>query len=131
MNGTTLYEMYDRFLVTNETDNYQLFLEGPATGTLGDRMLHTGYTYGFDLSGMYFSTLDRDYDRWSRSNCAVGFGGGGGWWYNACHHAFVNGPWPPTEWYKPWFPTLPMYGTNVTGTLMMIKRHKVNIMKSA
>ncbi|XP_062611118.1 ryncolin-4-like [Saccostrea cucullata] len=35
-NGTTLYEMYDGFSVSNETEKYQLFLAGPATGTLGD-----------------------------------------------------------------------------------------------
>ncbi|XP_062576724.1 fibroleukin-like [Saccostrea cucullata] len=35
-NGTTLYEMYDRFSVSNETEKYQLFLAGPATGTLGE-----------------------------------------------------------------------------------------------
>ncbi|XP_061190346.1 fibroleukin-like [Saccostrea echinata] len=34
-NGTTLYEMYDRFSVSNEAEKYQLFLAGPATGTLG------------------------------------------------------------------------------------------------
>ncbi|XP_061194985.1 fibroleukin-like [Saccostrea echinata] len=58
-NGTTLYEMYDRFAVFNETENYKLFLSGPATGTLGDSMLNTGYS-SRDLSGMYFSTPDRD-----------------------------------------------------------------------
>ncbi|XP_062600604.1 fibroleukin-like [Saccostrea cucullata] len=34
-NGTTLYEMYDGFSVSNEAGKYQLFLAGPATGTLG------------------------------------------------------------------------------------------------
>ncbi|XP_062600123.1 fibroleukin-like [Saccostrea cucullata] len=34
-NGTTLYEMYDRFFISNETGKYQLSLAGPATGTLG------------------------------------------------------------------------------------------------
>ncbi|XP_062596406.1 fibroleukin-like [Saccostrea cucullata] len=34
-NGTKLYEMYDRFSVSDEAGKYQLFLAGPATGTLG------------------------------------------------------------------------------------------------
>ncbi|XP_062593512.1 fibroleukin-like [Saccostrea cucullata] len=34
-NGTTLYEMYDRFSVSDEAGKYQLSLAGPATGTLG------------------------------------------------------------------------------------------------
>ncbi|XP_061186265.1 fibroleukin-like [Saccostrea echinata] len=34
-NGTTLYEMYDQFSVSDETGKYQLFLAGPASGTLG------------------------------------------------------------------------------------------------
>ncbi|XP_062615828.1 fibroleukin-like [Saccostrea cucullata] len=33
-NGTTLYEMYDRFSVSDEAGKYQLFLAGAATGTL-------------------------------------------------------------------------------------------------
>ncbi|XP_062619826.1 ficolin-2-like [Saccostrea cucullata] len=34
-NSTTLYEMYDGFSVSDEAGKYQLFLAGPATGTLG------------------------------------------------------------------------------------------------
>ncbi|XP_062612965.1 ficolin-1-like, partial [Saccostrea cucullata] len=33
-NGTTLYEMYDRFSVSDEAGKYQLFLAGPVNGTL-------------------------------------------------------------------------------------------------
>ncbi|XP_062597733.1 fibroleukin-like [Saccostrea cucullata] len=61
-NGTTLYEMYDRFSVSAETGKYQLFLAGPATGTLGNSMTSSHY-----LSGMSFSTPDRDNDRWRNS----------------------------------------------------------------
>ncbi|XP_062583066.1 fibroleukin-like [Saccostrea cucullata] len=42
-NGTTLYELYDRFSVSDEAGKYQLSLAGPATGTLGDSMLNTGF----------------------------------------------------------------------------------------
>ncbi|XP_062571131.1 fibrinogen beta chain-like [Saccostrea cucullata] len=85
--ATTFYEMYDRFSVSDETDKYRLFLSGPATGTLGDRMLDTGNAQ-FDLSGMYFSTPDRNNDN-SSGDC--GRDNGGGWWYNDCHRAFQNG----------------------------------------
>ncbi|XP_062603444.1 microfibril-associated glycoprotein 4-like [Saccostrea cucullata] len=119
-NGTTLYEHYQEFSVSNESDNYRLFLGGPATGTLGDRMLDTG-DFSADLSGMAFSTLDRDHDRFY-DNCAVCCGGGGGWWYNGCYYANLNGKWSPEHWHAPWDPPL-KYGSDITETLMMIKPH--------
>ncbi|XP_061190575.1 fibroleukin-like [Saccostrea echinata] len=119
-NGTRLYELYGRFSVSDETEKYQLFLAGPATGTLGDSMLNSGNSYD-DLSGMYFSTPDRDNDRFI-SNCAVKYGGGGGWWFNSCSRAFLNGPWSSTDWKRPWYPTVER-GTNVRKTTMLIKRH--------
>ncbi|XP_062567876.1 fibroleukin-like, partial [Saccostrea cucullata] len=64
-NGTTLYEMYDRFSVSNEAGKYQLFLAGAATGTLGDSMR------SHDLSGMSFSTWDGDNDGWSDIKCCL------------------------------------------------------------
>ncbi|XP_062572629.1 fibroleukin-like [Saccostrea cucullata] len=115
--GRTLYELYDRFLVSSETENYQLFLGGPASGTLGDGMLHTQDNI-FDLSGMYFSTFDKDNDR-SGSNCAEFYRGG--WWFNACFNAFLNGPWAMEDWAYPWFPTV-LSGEDVMETRMMVKR---------
>ncbi|XP_062603442.1 fibrinogen-like protein 1 isoform X1 [Saccostrea cucullata] len=120
-NGTTLYERYHQFSVSDESDNYRLYLGGPATGTLGDRMLDTGRSTQ-DLSGMSFSTPDRDHDRAGSYNCAVDHGGGGGWWYNNCHDANLNGPWSPAYWWEPWFPLL-KNGGDITETLMMIKSH--------
>ncbi|XP_062586694.1 fibroleukin-like [Saccostrea cucullata] len=119
-NGTTLYEMYDGFSVSSEAGKYQLFLAGPATGTLGVSMLDTGYPNNFDLSGMSFSTPDRDNDGYSYGNCAAHYRGG--WWYNDCHSAFLNGPWSPESWSWPWFPTVEN-GTSVKGTTVMIRRH--------
>ncbi|XP_062572825.1 fibroleukin-like [Saccostrea cucullata] len=71
-NGTTLYEMYDRFSVSDESEQYQLFLAGPVSGTFGDRdgMLDTGSSYR-GLSGMYFTTPDRDNDRLTGDDCCV------------------------------------------------------------
>ncbi|XP_062574270.1 fibroleukin-like [Saccostrea cucullata] len=104
LNGTTLYEMYDRFSVSDEAGKYQLFLAGPATGTLGDSMLDTGFSYR-DLSGMYFSTPDRDNDRFSDGHCAAYSDRRGGWWFNACTYSNLNGPWSPGSWSFPWNPT--------------------------
>ncbi|XP_062604328.1 ficolin-2-like isoform X2 [Saccostrea cucullata] len=119
-NGTKLYELYNQFSVADETNNYRLFLGGPATGTLGDSMLDTGDSDG-DLSGMSFSTPDRDHDR-SGSTCAALYNRRGGWWFNSCHLAFLNGPWSPGSWTNPWYPTV-TDGREIKETLMMIKPH--------
>ncbi|XP_061176985.1 fibroleukin-like [Saccostrea echinata] len=131
-NGTTLYEMYDRFSVSIETEKYQLFLAGPATGTLGkciqakflklgDSMLIT-LPSNRELSGMYFSTPDRDNDGRDIGSCAALPNRRGGWWFNDCHYAFLNGQWSPGFWRRPWYPTV-MSGTTVKETLMLIRRH--------
>ncbi|XP_061190822.1 fibroleukin-like [Saccostrea echinata] len=118
-NGSRLYELYDRFSVSNETENYKLFLAGNATGSLGDSILNTGYSR-YDLSGMFFTTSDRDNDRYSTGNCAVEYKGG--WWLNHCYYGFLNGPWSSTNWVFLWYPTV-TYGTSVKETMMLIKRH--------
>ncbi|XP_062576167.1 fibroleukin-like [Saccostrea cucullata] len=115
-NGTSLYELYENFAISDETEKYKLFLAGTAEGTLGDSMLNTGDPTR-DLSGMYFSTPDRDNDRLSGGSCAAHFKGG--WWFNKCYRAFLNGP---AYIYWPWYPAVE-YGTSVRGTLMMIRRH--------
>ncbi|XP_061190535.1 fibroleukin-like [Saccostrea echinata] len=120
-NGTTLYELYHQFSISDETDNYKLFLGGPATGTLGDSMLDTGDS-ARDLSAMSFSTPNRDNDRWDGGNCAAVIIMRAAWCYNACHYAFLNGRWNPAHWWGPWYPTV-RRGKTVRGTLMMIKRH--------
>ncbi|XP_062586316.1 microfibril-associated glycoprotein 4-like [Saccostrea cucullata] len=117
--GSTLYELYDRFSVSNETEKYQLFLAGPSNGTLGDSMTNTT-SYYTNLSGMLFTTSDRDNDG-SMRNCAVDYGGG--WWFNWCHQAFLNGPWNMAYWLYPWYPKVES-GASVRGTIMMIKRHE-------
>ncbi|XP_061190452.1 fibroleukin-like [Saccostrea echinata] len=120
-NGKTLYQQYGQFSITDEADKYRLYLKGPTTGTLGDSMLNTGRS-DTDLSGMYFSTPDKDNDRWSEVNCAADSKVRGGWWYNACHQAFLNGPWSPEDWFYPWYPLL-MEGREKKETVMMIKPH--------
>ncbi|XP_061180656.1 fibroleukin-like [Saccostrea echinata] len=119
VDGRKLFELYDQFSVSNESDKYQLHLTGNTTGTLGDSMMNTGNP-SYDLSGMYFSTYDKDSDRWSLSNCAAAYEGG--WWFNNCRHAFLNGPWNSKYWQYPWNPTV-MRGLDVRGTMMLIKCH--------
>ncbi|XP_061177582.1 fibroleukin-like [Saccostrea echinata] len=117
VDGTTLFELYGRFSVSDEAENYQLFMDGPAIGTLGDRMLNV--SSGDTLSGMFFTTPDRDNDRNPVGSCAVR--NRGGWWFNYCHDAYFNGPWGSTIWSQPWFPLI-VDGRDVRGTLMMVKR---------
>ncbi|XP_061170838.1 fibroleukin-like [Saccostrea echinata] len=119
VNGSRLYELYDQFSVSHEAEKYQLYLAGNAEGTLGDGMFNTGYYNINQLSGMYFSTLDRDNDRNTKINCAVKYKGG--WWFNACYTAFLNGAWPPDYWTNPWYPTVKT-GLSVKETKMMIRR---------
>ncbi|XP_062569593.1 fibroleukin-like [Saccostrea cucullata] len=72
----TFYEMYDRFSVSDETEKYQLFLAGPATGTLEYNLQKTlCLTLVTPITticlGMFFSTPDRDNDGSSDRNCAA------------------------------------------------------------
>ncbi|XP_061191040.1 fibroleukin-like [Saccostrea echinata] len=118
-NGSRLYALYDQFSVSNEADKYQLFLAGYLDGTLGDSMLDNENS-GDNLSGMYFSTADRDNDMLVIGSCAAVHKGG--WWFNQCYNAFLNGAWSPGYWYEPWTPTIRI-GTSVRKTMMIIKRH--------
>ncbi|XP_061190492.1 fibroleukin-like [Saccostrea echinata] len=136
-NGTTLYEVYQHFSVSGEEGNYKLFLGGPAIGSLGYSMLKSGYSWAklsgmsfstqlgdsmrsHDMSGMYFTTPDRDNDRESSLNCAITFEGG--WWFKNCHLVNLNGPWYPAYWASPWHPTITS-SKEIKETLMMIKPH--------
>ncbi|XP_052690898.1 microfibril-associated glycoprotein 4-like [Crassostrea angulata] len=115
-NGTTLFELYETFSISSEPDNYTLYIGGEASGTLGNQMTETGYSHT-DLNGMMFSTPDRDNDRLDFSNCA--FLLRGGWWFNACHSAYLNGPYK--IWHVLWDP--PFRNTDkVQKTSMMIRR---------
>ncbi|XP_061190793.1 fibroleukin-like [Saccostrea echinata] len=119
VNGTALYELYNKFSISDEAGKYQLFLAGPATGTLGDSMLNTGYSWA-DQSGMYFTTPDRDNDGWSGGNCGVKWSGG--WWFHACYRAYLNGQWYSADWSSDPWGTIST-GQSVRETMMMIRRH--------
>ncbi|XP_034475324.1 ficolin-2-like [Drosophila innubila] len=79
--GIEKYEFYERFAIGDEDALYVLNTLGPASGTAGDSLrIH---------HGMNFTTLDRDNDKKSTSNCAVEFTGA--WWYNSCHECNLTG----------------------------------------
>ncbi|XP_061190227.1 ficolin-1-like [Saccostrea echinata] len=96
-----------QFSISDSTDNYKLFLGGPATGTLGDMMLHAGNS-ARDQSGMSFSTPDKDNYGYSGFNCAAYWKGG--WWFNVCHKAYLTGPWNSNDWFNPWSPIVTSEG---------------------
>ena len=83
---------YDFFRVSNEADNYRLYLTGFKSGTSNstDRMNYH--------NNKPFTTTDRDNDNHPTSNCASEYGGSG-WWYSACYTANLNHPDGPT-WTK-------------------------------
>ncbi|XP_062576792.1 fibroleukin-like [Saccostrea cucullata] len=118
-NGTTLYEMYDTFSISDERAKYKLFLAGPATGTLGERMINPGSSKR-KLSGMYFTTRDRDNDKYD-INCATLSETRGGWWFNACTYTFLNAPWYPAKWKRPWYPAVTI-DSRIVRTMMLVKR---------
>ena len=80
-NGVRAYAKYGKFNIGDEQAQYRLEV-GSYSGTAGDTLLAWH-------NNMAFTTKDRDYDRATNENCAVG--STGAWWYNACHHSNLNG----------------------------------------
>lgn len=75
------YAQYDTFHVDHATTNYRLTVEGfREDSTAGDSLKHH--------SGMSFSTIDRDNDKW-RGSCAKV--DRSGWWFNRCSFCSLNG----------------------------------------
>nr|XP_019927003.2 angiopoietin-related protein 7 [Crassostrea gigas] len=110
-NGTTLYELYELFRISNEQDNYRLSIGGTASGTLGNRMTPNSATD--NLNGREFSTSE------GSNSCAQNHKGG--WWYNGCYDAYLNGLFGSSDWVQPWYPLLTT-GKSIQKTAMMIRR---------
>lgn len=72
-----------------------------------------------NLKGMMFSTAEKDQDRYDVGNCAKLYKGG--WWFNACHYAFLTGPFGSDGWFKPWYPVF-THGHQIQSVIMMTKR---------
>nr|XP_019928713.2 microfibril-associated glycoprotein 4 [Crassostrea gigas] len=115
-NNTTLFELYETFSVSSENDNYRLFVEGQASGTLGNMMVLSSDPH-YTNKGMVFSTLDRDNDNSPNTNCASSWKGG--WWFNRCSLVFLNGPYASSSWEHPW---KPLKGDMIKKTSMLLRR---------
>ena len=83
--GDKKYANYNFFVVGNAASKYKLQVAG-YSGTVEDSIQHG--TPGWNLTGMAFSTHDRDNDL-HRGNCAQDYKGG--WWYNRCMASQLNG----------------------------------------
>ncbi|XP_071149025.1 fibrinogen-like protein A [Mytilus edulis] len=112
--GVTAYAVYSRMYVGDESANYKLNLTG-YNGTAGNGMLNYR-----GLSGMMFSTRDRDNDKGTK-NCAVSRKGA--WWYRACAAVNINGVYQYSKensysavYWKPWRDM-----SGLKKTMMMIK----------
>ncbi|KAK6965996.1 BgMsFReD16.2 [Biomphalaria glabrata] len=80
-NNKIYFAQYENFKVLNETEKYKLQI-GNYSGNAGDSLL--------DHKNMFFSTFDRDNDKYS-GNCAVERSGA--WWYYYCSSSNLNGKW--------------------------------------
>ena len=79
-NGTKSYLSYKSFSVGPANSQYQLSISG-FTGVTTDPFTTQ------PLSGVKFTTKDRDNDKYSGGNCATN---NGGWWYTSCSHMYIN-----------------------------------------
>ncbi|XP_062600917.1 ryncolin-1-like [Saccostrea cucullata] len=150
-NGTTLYEMYDGFSVSDETGKYQLFLAGPATGTLelenekdsenirnisikknkySPITLSKGLCYfdakstpGFlQLICLGCTSPPRTEITTSVAVTVLLSTEEAGGSMIVTTPSLYNGQWSPALWNYPWNPTVKS-GTSVKETTMMIRRH--------
>lgn len=78
--GNKAYARYTSFSIGPESDGYRLQLAGFTDGGAGNSMNL--------ISGLKFSTFDKDQDTWSK-NCARTFIGA--FWYSNCHDTNPNG----------------------------------------
>ena len=83
------YAKYSNFTITNEATNYTLFVDfysGSATDQLDYH------------NGMAFTTKDRENDKYTSGNCAIGYRGA--WWYNSCERSNLNGNYGDGSYYE-------------------------------
>ncbi len=101
------------FSVGDEASNYEMFV-----GELDDsyrnsiaNMMNVADP-ALNVSGMPFSTYDRDNDQDNNHNCASE--SGGGWWFNACAASVLNAPMWGIERTQAYNSTLWSFWPNVT-----------------
>ena len=78
--GEKRFALYQDFRISSEADGYRLHAAN-YSGTAGGDNLGS-------VSGVQFSTKDRDHDTY-KDSCAAMYKGG--WWYTACHTSNLNG----------------------------------------
>nr|APU53499.1 fibrinogen-related protein 1 isoform 6 [Penaeus vannamei] len=77
--GASRWAEWGTFSVADSETQYKLTVgDYSANSTLGDPL-----TFSRNISGMAFSTLDRDNDKLSL-DCVEYYSSGGGWWYASC-----------------------------------------------
>ncbi|XP_053175909.1 fibroleukin-like [Scomber japonicus] len=79
------YAQYDHFRVSSERLRYKLSVRG-YSGTAGDSFT---YSRSYDHNNRWFTTPDRDHDRYPSGNCGAYYSSG--WWFDACMAANLNG----------------------------------------
>ncbi|XP_030275742.1 angiopoietin-1-like isoform X1 [Sparus aurata] len=79
--GNPAHSQYDRFTLTNERQQYRLYLRG-YSGTAGTQSSLASH-------GTSFSTRDQDNDNCDHCKCALMLTGG--WWFDACGFSNLNG----------------------------------------
>ncbi|KAJ0068457.1 hypothetical protein NL108_008400 [Boleophthalmus pectinirostris] len=76
---------YSNFRVASEAQRFRL----TAKEFSGDAGNALSYSKRYNHDGRFFSTFDRDNDRYAAGNCGQYYGAG--WWFDACLAANLNG----------------------------------------
>lgn len=84
-NGMMEYAEYRLFRVAGERLRYRLSVGG-YSGTAGDALQ---FSKSYDHNNRFFTTPDRDYDRYPSGNCGAYYSSG--WWFDACMASNLNG----------------------------------------
>ncbi|XP_038872872.1 fibroleukin-like [Salvelinus namaycush] len=79
------YAEYRLFRVAGERLRYRLSVGG-YSGTAGDALQ---FSKSYNHNNRFFTTPDRDYDRYPSGNCGAYYDSG--WWFDACMAANLNG----------------------------------------
>ncbi|XP_076036231.1 ryncolin-1-like [Oratosquilla oratoria] len=78
--GATRSYRYSSFTIADEADNYRLNYVS-YLGAITECL--------YSAKGSSFTSMDRDNDQSSTSNCASNYKGG--WWHRECHALHLNG----------------------------------------
>ncbi|XP_019621131.1 PREDICTED: receptor-type tyrosine-protein phosphatase alpha-like [Branchiostoma belcheri] len=88
--GGRRYARYGMFSVGDESGNYVVSISG-YSGDAGNSLTNTGNRGRSNINGRMFSTIDRDNDGNTGTDCASVFSNGGWWYPLGCGQSFLNG----------------------------------------